>query len=97
MQQELKSVANSKAGYKSVADEIYKRLEIKQKTIVHNAGRQGQRQRINEMTEFLQKQSGIINEFDEQLVRKLMEKVTVFDGTVTVEFKSDLEIEVKSK
>lgn len=87
-------IPNSKAGYESVADEIYKLRELKQRTMMNNAERQGQRQRINEMGEFLQEQPGVILAFDEQLVRRLIEKVTVFDNTVLVEFKSGVEIEV---
>lgn len=94
MQNELLRLANSKARYESVADEIYRLRELKQRAIVHNAERQGQRQRFNEMNEFLLEQSGVIHEFDEQLVRKLIEKVTVFDDMVTVEFKSGVKIEV---
>ena len=33
-------------------------------------------------------------EYDEQLVRRLIEKVTVFDDKLTVEFKSGVEIDV---
>ncbi|MCD8396235.1 MAG: phage tail tape measure protein [Lachnospiraceae bacterium] len=43
--------------------------------------------------------SGILNlaavtEYDESLVRKLIEKITVYDDHFTVEFKSGLETEV---
>lgn len=94
LQNELLRMANSKAGYEDGADEIYRLRELKQRTIVHNADRQGQRQRINEMTEFLQGQPSVILAFDEQLVRKLIEKVTVFDFKVNVEFKSGVDIQV---
>jgi len=35
-----------------------------------------------------------ITEFDDKLVRKLVEKATVYDDRILVEFKSGLEIEV---
>jgi hypothetical protein len=34
-------------------------------------------------------------EFDDQLVRRVIEKITIFDGKVTVEFKSSLELEIE--
>lgn len=33
--------------------------------------------------------------YDEQLVRRLVEKVTVYEGRLTVEFKSGVEIDVE--
>ena len=53
------------------------------------------RQRIAEMTEFLNEQFYELEEYDEQLVRWLIEKVTVFDDKLTVEFKSDVEIDIE--
>lgn len=46
------------------------------------------------MTDFLNEQSCELQEYDEQLVRRLIEKVTVFDDKLTVEFKSGVEIEI---
>ncbi|MGI6537835.1 MAG: integrase [Caldicoprobacterales bacterium] len=36
-----------------------------------------------------------LQEYDEQLVRRLIEKITVFDEKLTVEFKSGVELDVK--
>lgn len=94
LQNELLRLANSKADYNEVADEIYRLRELKQNTLVENAEREGKRQRIAEMTEFLNEQSYELEEYDEQLVRRLIEKVTIFDDKFTVEFKSGVEIDV---
>jgi site-specific DNA recombinase len=40
-----------------VADEIYRLRELKQNALVENAEREGKRQRIAEMTDFLNEQS----------------------------------------
>ncbi len=40
-------------------------------------------------------QTGDITEFDDKLVRKLVEKVIVYDDRLVVEFKSGLEINVQ--
>lgn len=75
-------------------DEIYRLRELRQNSQVENAEREGRRQRIAEMTTFLNEQSCELAEYDEQLVRRLIEKVTVFDDKLIVEFKSVVEIEV---
>jgi len=43
---------------------------------------------------YTSEQSCELEEYDGQLVRKLIEKVTVFDNKLTVEFKSGVEIDV---
>ena len=46
------------------------------------------------MSTFLQKQSTALTEYDEPLVRLLIEKVTVYEGKFTVEFKSGVTVDV---
>ena len=46
------------------------------------------------MTDFLNTQTSDIAEFYDKVVRKLIEKVIVYDDRIVVEFKSGLEIEV---
>jgi site-specific DNA recombinase len=46
------------------------------------------------VTDFLKTQTGDITEFDDKLVRKLVEKAIVYDDNIVVEFKSGLEIVV---
>lgn len=95
LQNELLQLANSKADYNNVADEIYRLRELKQNTIVQNAELQGKRQRIEEMAEFLSEQTGELQEYDEQLVRRLIEKISIFDDKLTIEFKSCVEIDIE--
>ena len=93
LQQQLLIQAKSKNDYEDVADEIYRLRELKQNALVENADREGKRQRIAEMTDFLNKQSRELEEYDEQLVRRLIEKVTIYEAKLTVEFKSGIEID----
>lgn len=95
LQQQLLIQAKSKNDYEDVADEIYRLRELKQNALVENAEREGKRQRIAEMTDFLNKQSRELEEYDEQLVRRLIEKVTIYEDKLTVEFKSGVEIDVE--
>lgn len=95
LQKELLKVANAKGNYDSIADEIYHLREIKQNALVDNAEREGMKQRISEMQQFLSEQTQEITEYDEQLVRRLIEKITVYEEKVTVEFKSGTSIDVR--
>ncbi|CAI3297981.1 hypothetical protein [Enterococcus cecorum] len=63
---------------------------------LENIMRERKRQRIAEMTDFLNEQSYELEEYDEQLVRRLIEKVTVHDDRIEVEFKSGISIDVEN-
>ena len=95
LQQEILHLAISKADYNAVADEIHRLREMKQNVQSANAERQGKRQRIAEMEEFLSSQECRMEEYDEQLVRKLIEKITVYEDKMTIELKSSVEIDVE--
>lgn len=95
LQKELLKVANAKGNYDSIADEIYHLREVKQNALVVNAEREGVKQRISEMQQFLAEQTQNITEYDEQLVRRLIEKITVYEEKVTVEFKSGTSVDVR--
>ena len=95
LQTELIQKANSKEAYDNIVNEIYRLRDLRQETLSRNALRQDRRDRITEMTDFLNTQTSDIAEFDDKLVRKLVEKATVYDDRLVVEFKLGLEIEVK--
>ena len=60
-----------------------------------DAKKDGVRQKISDLKAFLDEQETQVVEYDEALVRRLIERITVHDDHFTVEFKSGLEIEVK--
>ena len=68
---------------------------MKQNALVESAEREGLKQRIKEMREFLEQQSTKVTEYDELLVRRLIEKVTVYDERFEVEFKSGTKVDVE--
>ena len=94
LQTELLKLASSKADYEDVADEIYRLREEKQKVQLDNVGRDELKKRITDMGDFLRKQPTAITEYDEPLVRRLIEKVTVYEDKFTVEFKSGVTVDV---
>ncbi len=94
LQAELLKLANSKADYEKVGDEIYRLRDEKQKAQVENLGRDELQKRITDMSAFLQEQPTVLTEYDEALVRRLIEKVSVYEDKFTVEFKSGVTVDV---
>jgi len=95
LQKELLKLANNNQDYTILVNEIYRLRDEKETALAKNTGFASQKQRMAEMTKFLKEQKGIIQEYDEQIVRKLIEKITVHDERVTVAFKSGMEIDVE--
>lgn len=63
--------------------------------MVESAGQGGMKKRMEEMTAFLEEQDTEIKEYDEALIRKMIEKVTVYEEKFVVEFKAGIEVEVR--
>lgn len=63
--------------------------------MVENAEREGLKQRIAEMQEFLEEQTEQIEEYNGSLVRRMVEKVTVYEEKFSVEFKSGTSVDVE--
>jgi site-specific DNA recombinase len=94
LQSELVKLASSKADYEKVGYEIYRLRDEKQKIQMDNINREEVKKRIADMDAFLREQPTSINKYDEQLVRRLIEKVTVYEDKFTVEFKSGATVDV---
>ena len=95
LQKELLKRANAKKDYNDLADEIDRLRELKQNAMAENAEREGLKQRIAEMQEFLVEHMEQIEEYDESLVRRMVEKVTVYEEKYMVEFKSGTSVDVE--
>lgn len=94
LQTELLKLATSNADYDNVGDEIHRLRYQKQKLQVENANRDELKKRITDMSTFLKKQPTALTTYDEQLVRRLIEKVTIYEDKFTVEFKSGVTVDV---
>lgn len=94
LQAELMKLAASKEDYEKVGNEIYRLRDEKQKVQFENLGRDELQKRISDMRKFLQAQPTALIQYDESLVRRLIEKVTVYENKFTVEFKSGLTTDV---
>ena len=84
----------ARADYEDVAEEIYRLREDKQKLQLESAGRDEQKKRIADMGTFLREQPTALTEYNEPLVRRLIEKVTIYENKFTVEFKSGVTVDV---
>lgn len=69
---------------------------MKQEVMMKNATREGLRQRTCEMTKFLKEQPQQLEtyDYDDLLVRRLIEKITIHERQITIEFKSGIDVKI---
>ena len=87
--------AYKNAEYDVIANEIDALREKKAAVVTKDTEQEMLKKRIEEMRQFLQTQSSRVTEDDEQMVRRLIEKITVFDNKLIFEFKSGMTLELK--
>lgn len=95
LQEKLVLCVNKNAEYDVIANEIDALREKKAAVVTKDAEQEMLKKRIEEMRQFLQTQSSRVTEYDEQMVRRLIEKITVFDDKLIFEFKSGMTLELK--
>ena len=86
--------ANNKEAYDEIADEIFKLREQREKCTVDTVARDAQIARINELQDFIKQQPAHLEAFDEALVKRWLERITVWEDHFTVELKSELKIDI---
>ena len=96
LQKELLKLANANKDYSKITDKIDTLRDEKQRLLLEDATNEGVRQQMESIDAFLEEQQAEVTDFDEQLVRRLIEKITVFDDHMTFEFKSGLELEIQA-
>ena len=94
LQQELLKLANAKKNYDDIADVIDELREQKEELLLQEANKDSIRQRMAEMVTYLQNEPEEITEYSEALVRRMIEKITVYYDHFVVEFKSGIEITI---
>ena len=95
LQEKLVLCVNKNAEYDVIANEIDALREKNAAVVTKDAEQEMLKKRIEEMRQFLQTQSIRVTEYDEQMVRILIEKTTVFDNKFIFEFKSGITLELK--
>lgn len=94
VQEELLKVANAKKDYTDLADRVEELRNEKEKILIEMAEEKNEQSRLMELEEFLDNQELEIESYDEELVRKLVDKIVVYDERLKVIFKSGLEIDI---
>ena len=84
----------AKQNYDALADEIDELRAEKEELLLQEANKDGIRQRMTDMVSFLQSEPEEVTEYSEALVRRMIEKITVYDDHFVVEFKSGIEITI---
>lgn len=93
-QKEVISLANKGKDYEFLANEIDKLREERQSLLVEDASLSGENERINELIGFIRKNKFRTLEYDDKLVRKIIQSVTVYEEHFVISFKSGIEMEV---
>ena len=94
LQKELLKKANNKEAYDEIADQIFKLREQRENCTVDTAARDEQIKRINDLQDYIAKQTTHLTEFDESLVRRWIKQITIWGDHITVELKSGVSIDV---
>lgn len=95
LQRELLQKANNRDDYDSIAEEIFQLRELKAKSETDSVIRDEKLARITELCDFLKTEPSEITVFDESLVRRMLQKITVFEDRFTVEFKSGVSVDIE--
>ena len=92
-QMDLLDAGRDEARVQEIGERIVSLRERRQNVLTQAALRKDEIDRIKAMITFIEEQTGEA-EYSEILVRRMIEKVTIHDDRITVEFKSGLAIDV---
>lgn len=84
-------------GFTKAAEKLFVSQSALSKSVrlmVENVNRYELKNRIADMGAFLREQPTVLTEYDEPLVRRLIEKVTICEDKFIVEFKSGVTVDV---
>lgn len=93
-QTELLDAGKDQNKIDEIGDAIMTLREKRQTILTEAAMRKDVQDRIEDLASFLEGQIEAVTEYSDALVRRLIEKITVCDEKLIVEFKSGLEVEV---
>lgn len=96
LQQQLLTAGGKETAVQLLGDKILSLREERQNALTSAAKNREAEDRIKEMMEFLNGQESEIIKYSESLVRRLVERILVFDHHVIVEFKSRTQIRINS-
>ena len=94
LEQEIIKRTRARQEYDDLGKEILRLRDEKYELQLQDAKKEGMRQKLAELERTIEEIGGEVEEYDDMLVRRLIERITVFDDHFTVEFKSRIEIDV---
>ena len=95
LQQELIDRTEKRENYDDLAEEILRIRELQEKTVMDDTAKVEHKKRICELRSFIRSQPCEVTEFDESLVKKLLERVTVHEDYLEFRFKSGVTVSVE--
>ena len=95
LQQELIDRTERRENYDDITDEILRLRELQAQADMDGTAKSEHKKRIRELQRFIERQKSKVLAFDEGLVRKLLEKVTVYDDYLEFRFKSGVTVSVE--
>ncbi|MDD6699423.1 recombinase family protein [Mogibacterium kristiansenii] len=93
-QKELVKLAHANKDYTSLANEIDRIREKKQRILVAKAETAGYKKKIEELKDFINESGDELTEYDESLVRKYIKEIRIFDDKFQVFFKAGVDVEI---
>lgn len=94
-QAELLEAGRDESLINEIGEEIVRLREERQDILTGAALDRELKERMDDMVTFIKEQNGTV-EYEDTLVRRLVEKVTIFDEKIKVEFKSGIEMDVET-
>ena len=82
--------------YKEIADRILKLRDMRQKNNFDDSAREEYVTRINDILDFIRKQSSELTVFDEALTRCWVKRIVIYGDKYTIEFKSGISVDIQS-
>lgn len=94
LQQQLLTGSGSVSSEDDIGTQIRVLRDEKQAIQNEEASISDRRNRMEDLKTFLDEQSCELKEYDESFVKALIEKITIYDHQINVEFKSGIEIQI---
>ena len=95
LEQEILKRTRARQDCDDLGKEVIQLREEKYQLQLEDASKETLRQKIMELEKVLAGINGKVEEYDDALDRKLIERITIYDDYYTVEFKSGIEIDVQ--
>ena len=95
LQQELIDRTERRENYDDITEEILRLRELQAQADMDGTAKSEYKKRIRQLQRLIEQQTNTVLAFDESLVRKLLEKVTVYDDYLEFRFKSGVTVSVE--